>query len=364
MVACQYPQRRNPATGRCKKPCSNHQAINPRTGRCVTKTYLKSLRRQTYGGADLTYVGSAAFSNPYFGATNSTRDARQGLVYDAACYPRKRNLLTGRCKTPCDYGYAINPATDRCVTKEYLRRLNPDDYDTDDDDDMVSRILFTPTDIGSHAIMVNLPDYMNSDSLMIAAGSDASASNASVKTDKQLLASSALSKADIGVMSGIFKSSAKDAKPSFLAGTYSPKLRKQSCGRTDISSHSECGIANIAKEIDETLMTATKSNADLFLWSVWHNNHFDPKLIDFAVEMSAQTHIRLLFLTEGGLWRVLIPHTEGDEAKTLLKTTWGMVKPLLENITMGAARETSINISEFNASGLHISYATYGEESK
>ena len=37
MPACRYPQRRNPRTGRCKKPCSKKQKISPSTGRCVLR---------------------------------------------------------------------------------------------------------------------------------------------------------------------------------------------------------------------------------------------------------------------------------------------------------------------------------------
>ena len=44
MGKCKSGTRRNPETGRCKKPCGNKKIINPKTGRCVTKKYMEKLK--------------------------------------------------------------------------------------------------------------------------------------------------------------------------------------------------------------------------------------------------------------------------------------------------------------------------------
>lgn len=189
-MSCPAGSTRNRETGRCRKSCERHQARNPETGRCVTKNYLRQIQREPCGSSDKLL--SLA---PY--GKGSRKDYRDGLVPDPYCHPRKRNIYTGYCKTPCGAGRAINPATGNCVTLNYLRRLNPIDYDTDDDDEMTAQILFTPTPIGA---------YDNEVSKV--AG----------------FKSNMLTENDLTVMRAAAQS------PYTLRGVYSPEDRKANCG--------------------------------------------------------------------------------------------------------------------------------------
>lgn len=261
MPACEYPQTRNWATGRCRKPCSKHQAINPTTGKCVSKTYLKCLNRETCGDLDLTYAEDMSLDDK-----NLERDLKQGLVDDPECFPRKRNIHTGYCKTPCQDGYAMNPRTGGCVTLEFLKCLDPEDYDTDDDDEMAAKILFTPTDISSKQLVVNLPAHDGSDRV-VAFGNDTL--DRSIKTSDKLLSTSHVGVADTAVMRGIFESAVNAKGARTLAGTYDPAKRKLSCGRSDISSHAECGITTVSSSMNESLVSASLVDPSIFVWSVY-----------------------------------------------------------------------------------------------
>lgn len=203
MVACKYPQVRNWETGRCKAPCRADQAVNPDTGKCVTKTFLKAAhirgdlgtseyrsalrddgitrrdgrsrrsggpRRLSYGtrdelseylGEDVDFTefdykeprryGRLGYSG--YSRRDNAKDLRDMLVDDPDCYPRKRNLRTGRCKTPCPPGYAINPETLQCVTIEYLISIDLYDpwYEEDEEDYMAANLKWFPSTIQSEA---------------------------------------------------------------------------------------------------------------------------------------------------------------------------------------------------------------------
>ena len=267
MVACKYPQVRNWETGRCKAPCKANQAVNPETGRCVTKTYLKALhirgdlgtrdyrsalrddgitrrdgrsrrsggsRRLSYGTRDeFSDLGDFNFTEydykeprGYFGYSrgDNIKDLRDMLVDDPDCWPRKRNLATGRCKTPCEPGYAINPRTGGCVTIEYL--ISIDLYDPylieDEEDTMAANLKWFPSDVQT------LATHDNADM-------------------KRLIGNSTLGVADLKTLRGINQSG-----PGVqLFGIYSPAHRTAcdlSVFRSLIGSNlSNCGLRRVVQ---------------------------------------------------------------------------------------------------------------------
>ena len=262
MVACKYPQVRNWETGRCKAPCRADQAVNPDTGRCVTKTYLKALHirgdlgtstyrsalrddgitrrdgrsRRSGGTRSLSYGTRDEFSDlgdfnfteyDYkeprgYSRGDNAKDLRDMLVDDPDCYPRKRNLMTGRCKTPCEPGYAINPRTGGCVTIEYL--ISIDLYDPylieDEEDSMAANLKWFPSIVQS----------------------EASHDNADMKT---LLRSSELGVGDLRTLRGI---ELAGTGPQ-LVGNYSRGNRvkcEQNVLRAIITSaQANCGLRNV-----------------------------------------------------------------------------------------------------------------------
>lgn len=270
MVACKYPQVRNWETGRCKAPCRADQAVNPDTGRCVTKTFLKAAhirgdlgtsdyrsalrddgitrrdgrsrrsggpRRLTYGARDeFSDLGDFNFTEfdykeprrygrlGYSGYSrgDNAKDLRDMLVDDPDCYPRKRNLRTGYCKTPCDPGYAINPRTGGCVTIEFLisRDLYDPLYIEDEEDPMAANLKWFPSIVQS----------------------EASHDNADMKT---LLRSSELGVADLRTFRGI---ELAGTGPQ-IVGNYSRGNRvncEQNVLRAIISSaQANCGFRNV-----------------------------------------------------------------------------------------------------------------------
>lgn len=265
-MACEYPQYFNPMTGRCRKPCSRHQAINPLTGRCVTKTYLQTLQLSGLVSPedyleDLSSFSSRAIS-PYgnlgFSYTDKSttprgvyprrfyynkdrEDRRDMLVNDSACYPRKRNLLTGMCKKPCPPGKMINPFSGNCVYEENMprvrrnrriklktlyRRIN--DYDTDEDDKAASDIVLTPSDTKLKEIHTN-------------------------KEMRTLIENSELTVADLKILRGFMVGLNHDNTERAL-GIFSSKNRKQ-CDQSTLQSlfktpEQKCGFSDI-KEFED-----------------------------------------------------------------------------------------------------------------
>lgn len=61
---------------------------------------------------------------------------------------KKRNPKTGRCKTPCGPSQAVNPITNRCVSKRYLKKNKQKTRPGDefDDFDYSSDVNLTPVD--------------------------------------------------------------------------------------------------------------------------------------------------------------------------------------------------------------------------
>ncbi len=328
-------------TNKCRKPCEKHKAINPATGRCVTKSYLKCIQRETCGELDHVYIDQMNKNDK-----NSERDMEQGLVPHVECYPRKLNIHTGYCKTPCKDGYAMNPATGGCVTLKYLKCLNAEDYDTDDDDDMIKDVIFTPTGLVTKSEMVLLPSFK-----------DFIGTIPTISDIKTLFDTSSLTISDTAVMRGIFETSIK-SQTMLLSGTYDRNDRKETCVSGKSSSHSDCGIKNISTEVSRSIVSATLSDSSLFTWSVHHGTGFDMNLVKIAVEMSKTGHVRLLVLTSEGLWRVLIPHMKSVSSIQSLEDYITTVTPKLEKIDNNS-RTVAADIAQIGFNDIHISFAQY-----
>lgn len=339
MPACQYPQVRNWSTGRCRTPCKNHQAINPDTGRCVTKTYLKAkhyegdLTDYEYRSAlqddgitrrhssrrpssSRSYVDRAvdrlgdfdysdfeykqrkprSYGSRYYGRSrygDNRSDLRDLLVADDHCYPRKLNLLTGRCKTPCEPWEAINPATGRCVTKEYLESLDWDLYDSDEEDDMAENIKWSPSTYqtrerhSSNGVLTSLID------------------------------ASHLNVADLRTLRGLQQVSQNNLNgpPVIVVGHYSPSQRKW-CDKSSIMSvlHSDaekCGFKN-AEVIDDApsdkLENMMKSSGKNFTFvSGLSLNH---EVLAEAVATATGKSIKFALIDARGVWRILVAKTD------------------------------------------------------
>lgn len=227
-----------------------------------------------YGKFDRTYPDSRYDpdhkSYSRYLENNSVRDTRQGVVVDPPCYPRKRNTHTGFCKAPCENGYAVNPRTGACVTKDYLRSLNYNDYDTDDDDLMLGAILSTPTGFSSN-----------------------------------LHAESVITVKDTAVMRGIMQG----AGGFSFSGTYDGPKRKKICdeGTTDRDAWGECGIKVMQEAgLDWTKLRHVPCGRQQFVWPTFL---FCALSLDNAIEASKHSKIRVLFLTVKIIRRVVIPQT-------------------------------------------------------
>lgn len=318
-MACQYPQKRNWLTGRCKTPCKNHQAINPRTGRCVTKTYLESLH--AYGdisGEELIesydddgvysrnevvdmedgYLPRSLISYPrsllsypasYLGyESKALSNYRDGLVDDASCYPRKRNLLTGRCKKACEAHQAINPRTGQCVTKSYLMSLDYNLYDVNEEDMMAANLLFSPT-------------------------IDQSA-DTNVSDLRKLVMSSALNVADVRTVRGIYLATAETKK---VVGHYSPKKRV-SCDNSAISASlssgtAQCGILNVSpvQSLGIIYEKVEYARGD-FSWITGYSFEEVASFLTGPVPKDA----RILVIGGKSVWLILVPKGESLSVNT------------------------------------------------
>ena len=336
MVACKYPQVRNWETGRCKAPCRANQAINPETGRCVTKTYLKALHirgdlgtrdyrsalrddgitrrngRSRRSGKRVSYsdefsdLGDFNFTEyDYkeprrygYSRGDNIKDLRDMLVDDPDCWPRKRNLLTGRCKTPCEPGYAINPRTGGCVTIEYLMSI--DLYDPylieDEEDSMAANLKWFPTIVQS----------------------EARHNNADMKT---LLRGSELGVGDLRTLRGI---ELAGTGPQ-LVGNYSKGVRQrceQSVLRAIISSaQANCGLRNVEqvgvqppnppRTLDQVVTDKVNaSNGDYtFVTGVQVNVQTLDMIFAAHLAQNPVRDTRLALIDREGVFKVVIRHT-------------------------------------------------------
>lgn len=338
MVACKYPQVRNWETGRCKAPCRADQAINPNTGRCVTKTYLEALHiRGDLGTSDyraalrddgitrrdgrsrrsggpvrrprrltnrdqfgFNKLGDFDYSDfeykavtPYRarGYSDNERDLRDLLVDDPDCYPRKLNLLTGRCKTPCPPGYAMSPKTQRCVTIEYLLSQNPDFYIEDGDDWMAESIKWYPSTVQT-----------------LANHTDANL--------KKLVNDSRLTVSDLKVMSGI--EAVMTGHGVMLVGNYRHGQRKaceESLVRSLVTSKvAQCGLRNVEhftglEEDGQLLVNHKIRNAGEDYTFIFSRKVFGSDGLQQILEMVYGQTITAKFaiIESHGVWRIICP---------------------------------------------------------
>lgn len=341
-MSCAAGQTRSRSTGRCRKPCERHQAINPATGKCVSKNYLQKIRRQPCGPSDNVY------SVAPFGI-GSKKDYRDGLVPDPLCFPRKRNIYTGYCKTPCGAGRAINPATGNCVTLRYLKMLHPNDYDTDDDDDMVAPILFTPTSITASG------QYDNEVSKL-----------SGFKTNL-------LTENDLTVMREAYRMGK-------ISGVYSPDARKENCKESQFSMEqpsmfSLCGLADVkamstkGRSLQQLVMENTDLNKNIFVFETMHDTRtIETLVLNAAKRVARDAPVRLLLPNFYGVWRLLIPKVDTDESAEKLDTSTRLV--------VDAMREYEKSLGHINSAklanevheavkarnDLHLSFAPYPEQ--
>lgn len=300
-MACKYPQQRNWLTGRCKTPCKNHQAINPNTGRCVSKTYLQTLNSVgaitpgEYAHAKSNngvYKRNQVSFNDYYDDSDynygidaydkELSDERDGLVEDPSCYPRKRNILTGYCKTPCEAHQAINPATGQCVSKAYLMHLNPVLYDEDEDCTMAANLIFSPS-------------------------IDQSLASAKTEEMKELIKTSCFTLADVRVARGIQLGSTGP-----MCGIYSHSQRK-SCDDSAIkkaltSDLKACGISHPGAFTPEKFQELVKKAGNDF---VWVTHHAVPVLSE-----PQEQDLRLIVVSDQGVNKILIPKGKTGDDKS------------------------------------------------
>lgn len=340
-MSCPAGQTRSRQTGRCRKPCARHQAINPATGRCVSKNYLNKIKRLPQGKSDNVY--SIA---PY--GTGCKKDYRDGLVPDPACFPRKRNIYTGYCKTPCGTGRAINPATGNCVTLRYLRMLNPNDYDTDDDDPMVAPILFTPTSITTSG------QYDNEVSKLSG------------------FETNLLTENDVTVMRGVYQ-----VAKGIVSGVYSPDKRKSNCKEADFNkdkadTFTPCGLTDVRVAADMASLMfndLVQKNTDLstntFVFATAVGAKTIPTDILNSARIAAQSvPVRLLVPNFYGVWRLLIPKVAA-EGIAKLTSSIGLVVQMFagfENSTLhidSAKFANEIHETVKPWDNLHLSFAPY-----
>jgi len=215
-------------------------------------------------------------------AGENKSDLRDGLVEDPECYPRKRNLLTGMCKTPCEAYSAINPATGRCVTKAYLRTLDFNFYDEDEECAMAANILFSPS-------------------------IDQSIDATSSEDLKRLIKTSAVTVADARVLRGIYLGS--QDKP--LVGIYDHKKRirceKGYLENVFTSKIGQCGIISPEEFSVDNLVN--KINNDVgkgFIWVTGKSSLEVIQELDRKVN-TLSSDLRLLIINDTGILRLLVP---------------------------------------------------------
>ena len=353
-MSCEAGQTRSRSTGRCRKPCERHQAINPATGRCVSKNYLRKLQRECHGEDDALYA-------PY--GTGSKKDYRVGLVPDPLCYPRKRNIYTGYCKTPCGTGRAINPATGNCVTLRYLRSLNPNDYDTDYDDESAAEILFTPTDLSYDNNVTN-----------------------SVEGFKRFKGKT-LTEMDLVILHAAYNVHT-GLNLKHIVGAYSPDARKENCsevaksGFSD-SNYSVCGLTDVSK-VSKTGLSSNPSSIYSQVWDVVSKHaKLDENVFVFVThaaktlkldlmhelgEMAKLHSVRVVVANFYGVWRILIPKVETESQSLGLTLTIDMIDEKMRQYDSNLGhinfRKLALDVHNVakSRSDMHLSFAPYPEE--
>ena len=246
-------------------------------------------------------------------------DLRDGLVEDSSCYPRKRNLLTGKCKTPCESYMAINPATGQCVTKRYLRTLDFTLYDVDEDDTMAANILFTPS-------------------------VDQSVKSTTSKDLKKLITTSAITIADARTLRGVFLGS--QAKEESLVGIYNHSKRSgcdTSAWKSVLTSNlGKCGIVSPQKFSNDTLLTTIQDSGNNFTWVTGGS------AIDVLGYLSAKVNslpydLRLLIINETGILRLLVP--KNVNVYYTRETLENLKDPTVDNLNFFNKSDSGINLT-------------------
>lgn len=287
-MACKYPQKRNWKTGRCKKPCARHEAVNPATGKCVSKSYLRSLHWYYDSDED---------------EFEEYDDLADGLVPDSSCKaPTKLNIFTGKCRTPCGPHRMINPSTGQCVTKAYLRSLDYELYDSDEDDYLLSERLFYPrmSRIGLIARLFG-KNYL-----------------------AELVRLTALTNNDMTVMESIKKGIVDTLDKPALVGVYDGLLRKK-CETFTLSKLintklGECGVSSVYNYstppagktpegiMKDALVEAHKKSSAYSFICVPGTALPDMVYIErMKKASSAGYNAKMLVICDQGVWNIIIP---------------------------------------------------------
>lgn len=342
IMSCPRGSARNPATGRCRKSCESHQARNPETGRCVTRNYLRKLRRQSYGADDMIYA-------PY--GMGSVKDFRDGLVPDPDCYPRKRNIYTGRCKTPCGPGYAMDGPTGRCVTLGHLRTLDPFHYHIDGDDYDTAHILFTPTDLATGGGII-MP-YDN---------------DVTSKRGFTRFSNSTITENDVVVLRAAYNvSSGTSAR---IVGAYSPDKRKANCSQVlksgfNDTNFSLCGLTNVSINSDIADLVGRNANLqqNVFVFVTHEHKTLQLPLLLEIGAIAGSHPVRVLVANFYGVWRILIPKSSTPHS---LKNTIMLIDEKMKKYDSSThinSRQLALEVHQVckQRQDLHVSFAPYVE---
>lgn len=345
-MSCPPGSARNRLTGRCRKSCESHQARNPATGRCVTRNYLRRVQRRCYGEDDMIYA-------PY--GMGSKKDYRDGLVPDPACYPRKRNIFTGRCKTPCGPGYATNWRTGQCVTLGFLRTIDPTGYEIDGDDDDTAHILFTPTDLATGGGIIK--PYDND-----------------VTTQKGFTRfnNNTITENDLVVLRAAYNISSGKGERIRIVGAYSPDKRKKTCSQVAKSGFNDtnfslCGLTNVSMDGDIADLVEQNANLQQNVFAFVTHEH---KILQLPLMLElatiAQNHpVRVLVANFYGVWRILIPRVKEDTFRSLRNSIMLIDEKMksYDSSTHINPRQLALEVHKVckQRQDLHVSFAPYVE---
>lgn len=196
--------------------------------------------------------------------------------------PRKLNLATGRCRTPCEPHKAIDPETGRCINISTLLTYDYNLYDDDEDDYMAENIKWTPT---TSQTIANHKD----------------------KHLKDLIERSRLTVADLRTMRGIEQASVEQ-----MWGHYSSGQRKQ-CDNSifsqvlRITNLSKCGFRNVEaintknSYLHEKLQTAGEDFTFIFGYKL------TPVVLNYIMAACKEhgQDVKLAVVDGNGVFRIL-----------------------------------------------------------
>ena len=297
-------RKRNWLTGYCRVPCAEGEQRHPQTGVCTTLDDLEhegvDLGRQfEYGAIDPSIVDRSALDK---------RDRFDPNHEGNAWCPagKELNLATGKCKNvPQPKRWqAINPRTGRVVTREYLKRQEPEPYIYLGEDDLEhENTKWSPQ---TDTMITNRPG-----------------NNADTVAMREFIKNSRFSVADLRTMRGVEEASrlhgiTEDGQgggdsPAVI-GIYSPIQRKKceasTFTRLIVSDFYACGFRKAVNLLDGDQLDdfiIHKGNPDEFIF-VYTGAEFDALNLKgyLKVSYASGQDRKLLVIEERGVWRLLI----------------------------------------------------------